>query len=53
MEAFHFLCRTLLFPSPFIAPSTKATLRFDLISDRDLGLGNERKSSVEYMYRAL
>ena len=34
-----------------IAPSTKDTLWFDLISSRDLGLGNERKSFVEYMYR--
>ena len=41
------------FPFPFIALSTTATLRFDLISKRDLGLGNERKTSVEYMYRAL
>ena len=38
MEAFHFPFRTPLFPSPFIAPSTKATLWFDLISNRDLGL---------------
>ena len=36
-----------------IAPSTKDTLWFDLISNRDLGLGNERKSFVEYMYSAL
>ena len=36
-----------------IAPSTKDTLWFDLISSRDLGLGNERKSFVEYMYRPL
>ena len=42
-----------LFPSLFIAPSTKATLWFDLILNRDLGLGNQRKSFVEYMYRPL
>ena len=53
MEAFHFPFRTHLFPSPFIATYTKATLWFDLISNRDLGLGNERKSFVEYIYRAL
>ena len=53
MEEFHFPFRTPPFPSPFIAPSTKATLWFDLISNRDLGLGNERKSFVKYMYRAL
>ena len=53
MEAFHFHFRTPLFPSPFIAHSTKATLWFDHISNRDLGLGNECKSFVEYMYRAL
>ena len=53
MEAFHFPFRTPLSPSPFIAPSTKATLWFDHISNRDLGLGNECKSLVEYTYRAL
>ena len=53
MEAFHFPFRTPLFPSPSVAPSTKATLRFDHISNRDLGLGNEHKSFVEYMFRAL
>ena len=53
MEAFHFPFRTPLSPSPFIAPSTKATLWFDHISNRDLGLGNECKSFVEYTYRAL
>ena len=53
VEAFHFPFRTPLFPSPFIAPSTKGTLWFDHISSRDLGLGNERKSFVEYMYRAM
>ena len=36
-----------------IAPSTKDRLWFDLISSRDLGLGNERKCFVEYMYRPL
>ena len=53
MEAFHIPFGTPLSPSSFIAPSTKATLWFDHISNRDLGLGNERKSFVEYMYRAL
>ena len=42
-----------LFPSLFFAPSTQATLKFDHIPNRCLGLGNERKSFVEYMYRAL
>ena len=53
MEAFHFHFRNPLFPSSFIAHSTKATLWFDHISNRDLGLGNECKSFVEYMYRPL
>ena len=53
VEAFHFPFRTPLFPSPSLAPSTKATLRFDHISNRDLGLGNEHKSFVDYMFRAL
>ena len=53
VETFHFPFRTPLFPSPSVAPSTKATLWFDHISNRDLGLGNERKSFVEYMYRAM
>ena len=44
MEAFHFPFGTPLFPSPSVAPFTKATLWFDHISNRDLGLGNERKS---------
>ena len=53
VETFHFPFRTLLFPCPFIAPSTKGTLWFDHISNRDLRLGNECKSFVEYMYRRL
>ena len=55
VEAFHFPFRTPLSPSPppFIAPSTKATLWFDHISNRDLGLGNELKSFVDDMCTAL
>ena len=53
MEAFHFHFRNPLFPSPFIAHSTKATLWFDHISNGDLGLGNECKSFVEHMYSPL